>query len=130
MHLDLLVLKITGILTEGALVWVMRSLKQISFHFKIPQEMNLWFFCLFPENLHNSKNFSWSMTCGSFRTGDRKMSGRTKWSRNMTTRIGRRHSTISSLTYSTSTFQKYLYSHQMETEIVIKNNNNNNKKES
>lgn len=37
MHLDLLVLKITDVLTEGALVWAMLSLKQISLHFKIPQ---------------------------------------------------------------------------------------------
>lgn len=55
MHLDLLVLKITDVLTEGALVWAMLSLKQISLHFKIRQRDD--FMILF-KNLCNSKNFS------------------------------------------------------------------------
>lgn len=47
MHLDLLVLKITDVLAEGALVWAMLSLKQISFHFEIPQrdEFVILFVC-------------------------------------------------------------------------------------
>lgn len=45
MHLDLLVFKITDVLTEGALVYALLNLKQISFHFKISQRheyMNWW----------------------------------------------------------------------------------------
>lgn len=45
MHLDLLVLKITDVFTEGALDWAVLSLKKISVHLKIPpkKKMNSWF---------------------------------------------------------------------------------------
>lgn len=47
MHLDLLVLKITDVFTEGGLDWAILSLKQISFHLKIPQgnEFVILFVC-------------------------------------------------------------------------------------
>lgn len=69
MHLELLVLKITDVLTEGALVWALLSLKLISFHFKIPQrhEFVIFFVC-FLKIYAIQKNSAEAMTYGSFGT--------------------------------------------------------------